>query len=264
MKHLLLTFDVEEFVFPKENGLPFKDAFSVSFEGLKEILDLLEKRSARSTFFTTYEFAEKFPHIIAKIVRDGHELAFHGKVHKEYIDATDKTVEEFRECRSYLEKIFRTKVTGFRAPRFFPVSHNILEESGFLYDSSYHPTIIPPNRNTFTKRGTWKNGKIIEICPSVTSIRLPVSWFFFRLLPLGYSISCTKNILRHSDYIMLYFHPWDFYELENIGFKGIYWNLYKKNSGKKLAGKLNSYLDFTYRTGLKNTTVKDYLKTKTI
>ncbi len=267
MKYLLLTFDLEELVFPKENNIPFpeEDAFKISEEGLKKILRLLDNRKIKSTFFTTFEFAQKFPEQIRTIVRNRHELAFHGKFHKDYIQVEgQKMIEEFKECKNNLEKKFKTKVSGFRAPRFGPVGFSVLEKCGFIYDSSVHPTILPFTKNSFADTKLKKYEKIIEICPSVSSLRLPISWIFFRLLPLQYSISCTKDILRHSDYVMLYFHPWDFYELERIHFKGFYWKVYKKNSGKKLIDKIDKYLDFADKNDMRKTTIKEYLKTKTI
>jgi len=267
MRHLLLTFDLEEFVFPYENNINFskKKAYEISEYGLKKIMVFLEKWKIKSTFFTTFEFAKRFPKAIEYIISENHELAFHGKEHKDYSKITFNKVEiELKICKVSLEKKFNVKINGFRAPRLRQVDYKILENTSFYYDTSIHPTIIPLNKKSFSKKIIYRTGKIIEIPVSVNSLRLPVSWIFFRLLPLNYSISSTKDILNHSEYIMLYFHPWDFFDLEKIKFNNVYWNIYNRNSGEKLLNKLDNYMKFIDKEKLKKSTIISYLKSKTI
>src|SRR3989344_6921873 len=84
MKTILLTFDIEEFDLPVDFGssISDKDKYKISKVGTEILLDILERNNVKATFFTTTNFALKYPELARKISRK-HELAFHGYSHKD-------------------------------------------------------------------------------------------------------------------------------------------------------------------------------------
>src|SRR5258707_15790038 len=50
-------------------------------QGAPALLDLLDRRGVRATWFTTAEVAERYPAAVAAVVRAGHELGCHAVAH---------------------------------------------------------------------------------------------------------------------------------------------------------------------------------------
>jgi len=68
------------------------------------ILDILEKKGARATFFVISSILDQFPRdryeaIVRRIVRDGHTVANHG------IDNEEFTIEDVEECHQEISRI---------------------------------------------------------------------------------------------------------------------------------------------------------------
>jgi peptidoglycan/xylan/chitin deacetylase (PgdA/CDA1 family) len=87
-----------------------------------QLLDILEQRRVRTTFFLTGRFIEAFPDIVRRIVRDGHEVGNHSYDHPELTmpgsngqQATRPTVTKamFQEQLRLTERVF-TATTGAR------------------------------------------------------------------------------------------------------------------------------------------------------
>ena len=68
---VMLSFDVEEFDLPREHGgkISVEEGAEVSAEGLKKILELLEKYKVKATFFVTGNFAKCQPELVKRIVK---------------------------------------------------------------------------------------------------------------------------------------------------------------------------------------------------
>ena len=60
MNSVMLSFDVEEFDFPRERGEAFslEEGIKVSKSGLDKVLKLLSEKGVRATFFCTGNFGE--------------------------------------------------------------------------------------------------------------------------------------------------------------------------------------------------------------
>ncbi len=211
----LLTIDLEEFVYPFEQGIQFERsrAFEISYEGL---MLLLKHIRIPMTFFSTIEFMERYPETIKYLMKK-HEIAIHGVTHA-------KPFEKLKEKKQEMEKRFNYKFHGFRTPRFGRTDFGLLRECNFVYDSSVHPRL-------FAKIS--KNKAIIEV-PVSAPYKIPISWVWFRNYPLW----LTKSLSKGS-YIMLYFHPYDFYDLSRFNLP---W-YYKRNTGIKAVLKLKKYLN---------------------
>ncbi len=264
MNTLLLTFDLEQFVTPEEKGMNLsrKELFSLSNQGLEKIHQILLETGTKATFFTTLEFAQQSP-LLKKIAEEGHEIALHGYDHNTHYTEmeTNAAEEELKKAKEGLEKLFKTKIKGFRAPQMKILNNTILHNIGISYDSSLHPTYIPRYSNNFFKTRNIHTSHQVKVIPvSVTPlIRLPFSWIWFRNFGLTYAKLCTKLTLLNQNYINIYFHPWDFAELNKEPFKGKIFSLILRNTGIKIAKELKNYITWTQEQGITATTISDYL-----
>jgi len=237
---ILLTFDVEEFDWLKSfENVSEEEIYEISQRGLEELLKLLDKYNLKATFFVTANFANKYPKLIKKL-SEKHEIASHGYCHK-------KGCVDLQKAKELKEKIIGKKILGFRAPRFEIDDIAGLNEFGFVYDSSVHPTFVSSRgKNMFSKKGVYNIGGMKEITPSVLPFcRFPISWIFFRNFGLGYAKFFTKINSTFSDYTMLLFHPWEFVDLSKYNLP---WYV-KRNSGGKLLRMLEDYILFCRRKG---------------
>ena len=190
MKNITITVDVEE------DCPPMLTSTRGMEEGLPKLLDLFKKEGIKATFFVTGMMAEQYPDLIHRIPEEGHELGCHGYTHERF----DRMEEE--EARIALKQAgkvlrqFEKRLVSFRAPNLqFPENYlKLLEEEGFLYDSSIAAYKPPFSRSRV-------EGKIIRIPATITSsfIRLPPDIF----LPL----------LKHSKAPVIFVHPWEFVDM---------------------------------------------------
>jgi len=130
---IALTFDMECLINSKKRK---SEEINVP-----EILKLLDKYKIKSTFFVPGKVAEKFPELILKISKKGHEIGSHSYNHLKLASLSPKQQkEEIRKGKKVLEDLTSKKITGFRAPflSFTCQTFEILKKEGFAYDSSAH------------------------------------------------------------------------------------------------------------------------------
>ena len=86
---------------------------------IDRILQLLSTANIQATFFTLGWIAERYPHMVKRIVAGGHEIASHGYGH---LRASDQSPEQFdhdiSKSKIILEDIGGQAVIGYRAPSF--------------------------------------------------------------------------------------------------------------------------------------------------
>jgi len=250
-KRILLTFDLEEFDLPLEFGCPIsdEDQINVTNNGLQRLTRLLSKYNIPATFFTTAFYADKNKELINSLSAN-HEIASHSKCHSDFkeTDPFDSKIE--------IERITGKQVHGFRMPQFRKIDISIIKAAGYSYDSSINPTFIPGRyNNLFTKRKIYLDTRsnLIEIPVSVSPlIRFPLFWLSFKNIPLPIYHFMCKMAIRKDSYLHLYFHAWEFDDLESFNLPG-----YIKNpSGKpfserfeKLIVKLRNTGDFLTISG---------------
>ena len=214
MRTLLLTFDVEEYP-AKELRVPVSEdnAFLQGDMGLSATLDLLERYGVRATFFVTMEFASRMPKNVNRLVGDGHELAMHGLRHgDDYHSIPDETTRMgLTTGRKEMERRFHSAVVGFRGPRMSRPPYHVLQQCGFMYDSSLHPTLVPGRYNNLgSPRGIHRRDGIWVVPVSVVpGVRWPISWSW-KMLGRSYLLAASQLTLMKSDYLLVYFHPWEF------------------------------------------------------
>jgi peptidoglycan/xylan/chitin deacetylase (PgdA/CDA1 family) len=165
-------------------------------EGLPKLLNLFKKEGVKATFFVTGMMAEQYPDLIRRIPKERHELGCHGYTHERFDRMKS---EEARIALNQAGKVlrqFEQRLVSFRAPNLqFPANFlRLLEEEGFLYDSSLAAYKPPFPRSKV-------EGKLIRIPATITSsfLRLPPTLF----LPF----------LRHVENPVIFAHPWEFVDM---------------------------------------------------
>lgn len=257
----LLTFDLEEFDLPHEFGVDIdkKKVFSTSYDGCKAVLKILDAHDIKSTFFVTTIFAKRYPAFVKKLVKGGHEIALHGYLHSNDIPLNNRreSLDYLKKAKRELRQVTRTKIVGFRHPKLKRPPFDMLRKLGFQYDSSIHPTYIPGRYNNFLHNTNYHNvDGVTEVPISVTPLsRTPFSWLWFRNFGVNYAKFCTLLASRSNSFINLYFHPWEFIDLDeyDIPFP------IKRNTGERMEHMMREYVDWCANNNFRFYTIKDFL-----
>ena len=98
----------------------------------RAILNLLDRRNVRGTFFTTGDAASRFPAVVQELLDDGHELGCHGMTHRAFPDLSrDEARAEIEDSAAILRCF--APVTSFRSPYLrFPEEYvDLVADAGF-------------------------------------------------------------------------------------------------------------------------------------
>jgi peptidoglycan/xylan/chitin deacetylase (PgdA/CDA1 family) len=210
---------------------------------------MLNEKQIPATFFSTVVFASHEPDLIARIANEGHELASHG-----YFHSTFKN-EDLLASRIELERLSNKNVKGFRMPRMMPVDDRELEKAGYRYNSSLNPIFLPGRYNNFLKPRTIFHSPdgTVQVPASATPfIRFPLFWLSFHNLPIWLYQAACRWTMKSDGYVNIYFHPWEFMDLENPKF-GLP-KFVSRNSGDKMIDRFFRLInwmreqDFTFTT----------------
>ena len=109
------------------------------------VLDVLDRRSVRATFFIPGRVAERHPRRVDEIVARGHEIAHHGYTHTSPTRLSPQEEErELVKGREVLEAL-GAEVRGYRSPSwdFSEATLGLLERHGFAYSSNLMDDIRP-------------------------------------------------------------------------------------------------------------------------
>ena len=188
---------------------------------VSRILDLLAARGTHATFFTLGWIAERYPDLIRRIVREGHELASHGYGHERASDLDEAAFsQDIRRAKALLEDLSGTAVTGYRAPSFSIGTGNLwafdcLARAGYLYSSSIYPIRHDHYGMPDSPRFAYRvDAGLLEV--PITTLRvfnrnLPSSGGgYFRLLPYALSRWMLRRVnAADGQAAIFYFHPWE-------------------------------------------------------
>jgi peptidoglycan-N-acetylglucosamine deacetylase len=206
----------------------------------------------RATFFVLGWVAERLPHLVKEIYNRGHEVASHGYSHDLCNElGRDDLRKDLSDSKKLLEDIIGARIYGYRAPSFSINSDIIkmLEECGYLYDSSYnsfgmHSRYGHLNISDLKKIGIASklSDKFYELpvsnlvfknllghdrskdCSNLkpTESRnssnitnggnLIIPWGgggYFRLIPLPVFKKGIDSILKRDKAYLFYIHPWE-------------------------------------------------------
>jgi polysaccharide deacetylase family protein (PEP-CTERM system associated) len=244
----LLTIDVEDYfhvsafeaVSPPEtwDGREFRVD-----RNTEKLLAILAEYDVRATFFVLGWVARRFPELVKKIARQGHEIASHGYSHRR---VTTQSRAEFRDdirqSKALLEDLAARNVLGYRAPSYSIGPNSLwaydeLMEAGYLYDSSVFPMKhdfygIPdwPRFPFWVIRGgqgQWAPDdgraktpageaacRMLEIPITTLNLcgrNLPIAGGgYFRLFPYGVTRWGLRRINRQEGRpFVFYLHPWE-------------------------------------------------------
>jgi polysaccharide deacetylase family protein (PEP-CTERM system associated) len=212
------------------------------FKNTLSILDILEQRNVKATFFIVGWIAERNPELPKDIVDRGHEIGCHSYWHRKIYDlGPSKFREDTAKAKAILEELTGAPVYGYRAPSYTITKKslwalNILQDLGFKYDSSvfpiHHDTYGIPSAPRFSFR--WKlnglrpeiNSKLKLLSPEYETqsiIEYPISTAklfgqkvpiagggYFRLFPYWFTKAALNSINdKEGKPFMFYLHPWE-------------------------------------------------------
>jgi polysaccharide deacetylase family protein (PEP-CTERM system associated) len=187
------------------------------------VLELLDEAGIKATFFTLGWVAERYPALLQRIVRGGHEVASHGYDHQRVFTFTPEAFRaDLRKARDLIENAAGCRITGYRAPSFSidtrtPWAHPILAEEGYAYSSSVAPIAHDHYGWPDSPRFAWRpvEGSAMVELP-VTTAKLGQRTLaaggggFFRLLPYAFSRWAVRQVNREEQRpAIIYFHPWE-------------------------------------------------------
>ncbi len=208
------------FTYDLEDSRPSSDVPERFTRITERVLDFLDIRGIRGTFFVVGDLGAANPGLVAAIASRGHEIGLHGWRHIP-LDRVDR--QEFpdavRRGKAALEDAAGAAVTGFRAPIFSLAPKTEwaidgLRSAGFLYSSSVLPAPSPlygfPGAPRTPFR--WPSGLGELPCPLAGrgSASVPfLGGVYLRYLPLPLVLKLAGGL--PSDAVpWIYCHPYDF------------------------------------------------------
>jgi len=223
----ILTIDLEEWHHPEYvKGKISRVKQERINESSKTTLRLLKQCKVNATFFVVGEIAEKHPELIEKISEAGHEIAFHGYHHEPLWRINAKI---FHSEIEKFNSVIHEKCRGFRAPSFSLNNKTkwaltVLEDAGFLYDSSIFPSRTPlygvsgapirpykPSSEDVTKEDP--DAKLWEfplLVYSPMGLKIPMAGgFYLRFFPTYTLKKAIKKMNKRGFPAVLYVHNWE-------------------------------------------------------
>lgn len=225
----VFTVDVEDYfqvdAFSKVVDADSWDSYGLRVEAnTRRILDLLDEKGVKGTFFVLGWVARRQPALVREIAGRGHEIASHGMSHRRVVTQTpDVFRAETRESKQLLEDIAQQKVLGYRAATYSITNQSlwaldILCEEGFVYDSSIFPVRhdrygIPDATIVPHRLRTQKGAEIVEFPLTVWQpggVNVPIAGGgYFRFFPYALTRYGFRQVRAAGRPIVFYLHPWE-------------------------------------------------------
>ncbi len=194
-------------------------------ENTKVLLRILRKAQVHCTFFVLGCVAERYPELILRIKKDGHEIASHGYAHQLIYEQTKEEFrQDVRKAKQILESIIHMPVKSYRAPSWSIREESfwaleILQEEGFQNDSSIFPFknflygVSGAPRFIYSSRQYNQKSFLKEFPPStirICGVNIPFSGgFYFRFLPFWFISGCIRIMNCKGHACIMYIHPWE-------------------------------------------------------
>ena len=216
----ILTFDIEEWYIEKHNHGNRQEKLKLFDQYLDQILELLDRRQLKATFFCVGGMATEFPQVIKLIESRGHEIGCHSYRHT-WLNkmSQEEVLQDTRQAVDALEQCIGKKILSYRAPAFSIGQSNVwafdvLAECGIERDASVFPAARDfggfPNFGHKTPVIIERGGIRIKEFPICTAHVLGKELAYsgggyFRFFPYWF----VKREIAQSDYAMCYFHIGD-------------------------------------------------------
>lgn len=146
----------------KEKGDPSWSTFPTFLpEVIPTMLQTFEDLNLKITFFIVGKDATVSENMewMERIAHSGHEVANHSYLHNLASKSRERSelLEDIQKSQDAIEKVCSKRPIGFRGPGFSssPVLLEILQQEGYLYDSSVLPTFVSPIARLYY---FWKTG----------------------------------------------------------------------------------------------------------
>lgn len=222
----VLTIDIEDWFHilgNKSTALPeqWKHFPSRIHQNNDRLLDILNRHNTKATFFILGWIAEKYPEVVKKIHKAGHEIGAHSYAHQLLFSQTPEEMKlDILKSLKLLEDLTGEKISTYRVPGFSITNKTsfaweILAECGITTDSSVFPADrIHGGINDFLYAEPCRiriDGIEIKEFP-VSAHKIFGKRFvycgggFFRF----FNYSLIKHWMKDANYVMSYFHPRDF------------------------------------------------------
>jgi len=187
----------------------------------ERLLEMLERRGVRATFFVLGWVAATYPALIAGIQAAGHEVGSHGYWHRRVYELDPAAFEQdLRQTDAAIRAAGATPARLFRAPEWSINDRSqwaldILVREGFTIDSSMAPMPIVGNPG-YPKRpyihATWA-GTLHEVPPLVRrrfGWQMPFGggWGLRMTAPVDVVTEIDRRNLT-GDPVTLWVHPWE-------------------------------------------------------
>ena len=220
-----LTVDVEDYwsIFSRDWLHKGMEPTEAVVKNTEWFLQTFIDQNVKATFFVLGEVAKKFPSLIKKIAKDGHEIGTHGFSHKQIFRLSEEQFRrEVADCKKLLEDVTSEPVLGYRAPAFSIMPQTkwaleILAQEGFKYDSSVYPI----SGKRYGWPGFSKDICKIDLPSGCTIIEVPLSTVtilgktlpaagggYIRHFPYAITKWAIKHIQKNRPAIV-YMHPYE-------------------------------------------------------
>jgi len=145
--------------------------------GAHRLLELLERRALRSTWFIPGHTIDTYPEVCNRVHRHGHEVGHHGYLHEPPATlARDQEAAVLDRGSDCIRRLTGAAPAGYRSPSWdlSPHTVDLLIERGFEYDSSLMGHDHRPYRcrtgDIVTTDGPMRFGPETELW------EMPISW----------------------------------------------------------------------------------------
>lgn len=194
-------------------------------QNTNRILEIFDEANLTGTFFVLGWVAERYPELVKKIDKAGHEIASHGYSHQ-LIYKQDPQVfkEETHKSKTILEDITGKPILGYRAASYSITAKSLwaldtLAELGFTWDSS----IFPTHHDTYGIAGSPEAPYTIKTSSGATLTEFPLTTAkfgkhrvpaagggYFRQYPYALSKWLFSRASEQGERAMIfYLHPWE-------------------------------------------------------
>lgn len=188
-------------------ALTFDSAWGT--EDLADILSILKKHNAPSTFFVTGDWVQKNPDAIKAIDAAGHEIANHGNSHKHMPQISqEEMVTEIKECHDAVYKLIQKDMTLFRAP-YSDWNDQVVEVAKSLGYMSINMSVdsldwkdygVDSIIRTVCEHKNLENGSIILLHNGATYTKDALDVMLTNLENQGYSFVLVSDLIYTEDY----------------------------------------------------------------
>ena len=145
--------------------------------GVPRLLELYERFGVTTTWFTPGHSLDTFPEQCRKVLEAGHEFGHHGYYH-EIPPGLERDTERRLVDLAFesFKNVLGIRPTGYRSPYwdYSESTLDIIEESGFLYDTSLMARDLVPYRPQRWQIN-WESANVAGTASSV--LEIPVNWY---------------------------------------------------------------------------------------